>query len=127
MVVVVVVQQEEEEEEEEDMRVDTGEWLDEVSCMQPFLLRHFVIIPRGFGTSSTADNHLGPVTDYGSSMLQWMRHRRPRYRGGVVMEVERPSPSYIVDVRSSTEYHCHHILYLMLVLLLDASSSCKPT
>jgi len=40
----------------------------------------------------------GPVTDYGSSMVQWMRHRQPRYKGGVRMEMERPSPSYIVDV-----------------------------
>jgi len=42
----------------------------------------------------------GPVTDYASSMVQWMRHRQPRYKGGVRMEMERPSPSYIVDVCS---------------------------
>lgn len=40
----------------------------------------------------------GPVTDYGSSMVQWMRHRKPRYEGGLTMEMERPSPSYVVDV-----------------------------
>lgn len=41
---------------------------------------------------------VGPVTDYGSSMVQWMRNRKPRYRGGVMMEMERPSSSYVVDV-----------------------------
>ena len=44
----------------------------------------------------------GPVTDYTSSMVQWMRHRQPRYKGGGRMEMERPSPSYIVDVCNST-------------------------
>ncbi|MCJ1473230.1 pre-mRNA cleavage and polyadenylation factor (CPF) complex subunit [Lambiella insularis] len=39
-----------------------------------------------------------PVTDYGSTMVQWMRHRRPRHRGGVALEAERPSPSYIVNM-----------------------------
>ncbi|PWY70456.1 WD repeat protein [Aspergillus heteromorphus CBS 117.55] len=38
------------------------------------------------------------VTDYGSSMVQWIRTRKPRYKGGHSVEVERPSPSYIVDV-----------------------------
>lgn len=46
----------------------------------------------------------GPVTDYGSSMVQWMRHRQPRYKGGVRMEMERPSASYIVDVCSTMLY-----------------------
>ena len=47
-----------------------------------------------------ADNGgLGNVTDYGSSMVQWIRNRRPRYKGGPILETERPSPSYIVDVR----------------------------
>jgi hypothetical protein len=41
----------------------------------------------------------GPQTDYGSTMVQWMRHRRPKHRGGVFMEAERPSSSYVVDVR----------------------------
>ena len=44
---------------------------------------------------------IGPVTDYTSSMVVWMRHRQPRYKGGGRMEMERPSPSYTVDVRSS--------------------------
>ncbi|KAH8695998.1 WD repeat protein [Talaromyces proteolyticus] len=39
-----------------------------------------------------------PVTDYGSSMVQWMRTRRPRYKGAHRMEVERPSASYTVDM-----------------------------
>lgn len=40
----------------------------------------------------------GLVTDYGSSMVQWTRTRRPRYRGEHRMEVERPSVSFTVDV-----------------------------
>lgn len=39
-----------------------------------------------------------PVTDYGSSLVQYMRTRRPRYRGSHHLEAERPSPSYIVDM-----------------------------
>ncbi|KAL4746746.1 hypothetical protein BDW72DRAFT_197382 [Aspergillus terricola var. indicus] len=38
------------------------------------------------------------VTDYGSSMVQWMRNRRPKYQGGHRMETERPSASYMVDM-----------------------------
>ncbi|KAL5003424.1 WD40-repeat-containing domain protein [Aspergillus recurvatus] len=38
------------------------------------------------------------VTDYGSSMVQWMRNRRPNYQGGHRMETERPSASYMVDM-----------------------------
>ncbi|KAJ5988486.1 hypothetical protein N7481_003696 [Penicillium waksmanii] len=38
------------------------------------------------------------VTDYGSSMVQWMRTRRPRYQGEHRLEVERPSPSFTVDM-----------------------------
>lgn len=47
------------------------------------------------------DIRKGPVTDYTSSMVVWMRHRQPRYKGGGRMEMERPSPSYTVDVRCS--------------------------
>lgn len=43
-------------------------------------------------------SHVGPVTDYGSSMVQWKRNRKPRYRGGAMMEMERPSSSYVIDV-----------------------------
>lgn len=39
-----------------------------------------------------------PVTDYGSTTVQWMRNRRPRYQQSSFMEAERPSPSYIVDM-----------------------------
>ena len=53
-------------------------------------------------TMACIDSRSGPVTDYTSSMVQWMRHRQPRYKGGGRMEMERPSPSYIVDVCSST-------------------------
>jgi hypothetical protein len=40
----------------------------------------------------------GPVTDYGSTIVHWMRNRQPRFKGGYQGEMERPSPSYIVDV-----------------------------
>ncbi|KAI9747576.1 MAG: pre-mRNA cleavage and polyadenylation factor (CPF) complex subunit [Candelina submexicana] len=40
----------------------------------------------------------GPVTDYGSSMVQWMHNRRPRYKGPTLGEWERPSASYVVDM-----------------------------
>ncbi|RFU29159.1 hypothetical protein B7463_g7168, partial [Scytalidium lignicola] len=39
-----------------------------------------------------------PVTDYGSTMVHWMRNRKPRFQGGFQGEVERPSPSYLVDM-----------------------------
>jgi polyadenylation factor subunit 2 len=38
------------------------------------------------------------VTDYGATTVQWMRNRRPRYKHAAPSEVERPSPSYIVDM-----------------------------
>ncbi|KAJ5155275.1 Polyadenylation factor subunit 2 [Penicillium capsulatum] len=38
------------------------------------------------------------VTDYGSSMVQWVRNRQPRYRGEHRLEIERPSASYTVDM-----------------------------
>lgn len=46
-------------------------------------------------------NHFtkGPVTDYGATVVHWMRHRQPRYKGSYTGEAERPSISYIVDVR----------------------------
>jgi polyadenylation factor subunit 2 len=40
----------------------------------------------------------GPVTDYGATIVHWMRHRQPRYKGSYAGETERPSNSYIVDV-----------------------------
>ncbi|SZF04409.1 unnamed protein product [Blumeria hordei] len=39
-----------------------------------------------------------PVTDYASTLIHWMRNRQPRYKGGYSGEVERPSPSYIIDI-----------------------------
>ncbi|KAK3896986.1 WD40-repeat-containing domain protein, partial [Staphylotrichum tortipilum] len=40
----------------------------------------------------------GPVTDYGATIVHWMRHRQPRYKGSIAGETERPSISYIVDM-----------------------------
>jgi polyadenylation factor subunit 2 len=40
----------------------------------------------------------GAVTDYGSTTVQWMRNRRPRYKNAPMPEVERPSASYMVDM-----------------------------
>ncbi|KPI39309.1 Polyadenylation factor subunit 2 [Cyphellophora attinorum] len=39
-----------------------------------------------------------PVTDYGSSMVQWTTNRKPAYRGTSHYEQERPSLSYVLDV-----------------------------
>jgi polyadenylation factor subunit 2 len=39
-----------------------------------------------------------PVTDYGSSLVQWMGRRRPHYKGTQYYEQERPSASYVVDI-----------------------------
>ena len=47
---------------------------------------------------NTDSSSTGAITDYGPSMVQWMRNRQPRYKGGARIERERPSPSYIIDV-----------------------------
>ncbi|KAI9055704.1 hypothetical protein LZ554_000647 [Drepanopeziza brunnea f. sp. 'monogermtubi'] len=39
-----------------------------------------------------------PITDYGSTMVHWMRNRQPRFKSGYQGEMERPSPSYIIDM-----------------------------
>ncbi|EXJ95372.1 hypothetical protein A1O1_00493 [Capronia coronata CBS 617.96] len=39
-----------------------------------------------------------PITDYGSSMVQWMSHRKPAYKGSYHYEQERPSLSYVIDM-----------------------------
>lgn len=39
------------------------------------------------------------VTDYGSTTVQWLRNRRPRYKHAPMPEMERPSASYIVDLQ----------------------------
>ena len=49
---------------------------------------------------------LGAITDYGPSMVQWMRNRQPRYKGGVYLEMERPSPSYVIDVCCRSHQYC---------------------
>ncbi|KAL1835285.1 hypothetical protein VTK73DRAFT_5829 [Phialemonium thermophilum] len=72
---------------------------------------------KGFGAAAgAAAGHDGPlpprirgrrpVTDYGATIVHWMRHRQPRYKGSYKGELERPSPSYIVDV-SRTRPHTH--------------------
>lgn len=38
------------------------------------------------------------MTDYSSTLVHWMRHREARYKGSYHGEVERPSPSYIIDM-----------------------------
>ncbi|KAL8853106.1 MAG: hypothetical protein Q9221_001988 [Calogaya cf. arnoldii] len=38
------------------------------------------------------------VTDYGSSMVHWMRNRQPRYKGAPKVKMERPSPGYIAHM-----------------------------
>ena len=69
------------------------------------------------------DPGTGPVTDYTSSMVQWMRHRQPRYKGGGRMEMERPSPSYIVDVCSCMRIHTSSDFSLRV----DAPAFCKAS
>ncbi|TID14574.1 WD40 repeat-like protein [Venturia nashicola] len=39
-----------------------------------------------------------PQTDYGSTMVHFMRNRKPKYRHNAGFESERPSASYIVDM-----------------------------
>ncbi|KIW15689.1 hypothetical protein PV08_05739 [Exophiala spinifera] len=39
-----------------------------------------------------------PITDYGSSIIQWMHNRKPPYRGSYHYEQERPSLSYVLDI-----------------------------
>jgi len=41
----------------------------------------------------------GAITDYGSTLVHFMRNRQPRYKNSYLGEAERPSPSYIIDVR----------------------------
>lgn len=43
----------------------------------------------------------GPVTDYGATVTHWQHDRTPAYKGSYTGEAERPSYSYIVDVRYS--------------------------
>lgn len=45
----------------------------------------------------------GPVTDYNSTIVRWMRYRGPYGTMSARWEQERPSPSYIVNVCTSAE------------------------
>lgn len=64
-----------------------------------------------------SDETKGPQTDYGSSMVKWMKNRR---MGKTKIEQERPSPSYIIDVSATVltlppptrlhHYRCCHLL-----------------
>ncbi|KAJ4292287.1 pre-mRNA cleavage and polyadenylation factor (CPF) complex subunit [Collariella sp. IMI 366227] len=55
--------------------------------------------PPGYSSRKFRTNcWKGPVTDYGATIVHWMRHRQPRYRGSYAGETERPSNSYIVDM-----------------------------
>ena len=78
-----------------------GEPMAEVS-EHDWARRAFLSFNANVKHTLTIDVTPGPVTDYTSSMVQWMRHRQPRYKGGPRLEMERPSPSYIVDVRGSS-------------------------
>ncbi|KAG8531466.1 uncharacterized protein KY384_003095 [Bacidia gigantensis] len=58
---------------------------------------------HGFGGGNEQGGFRKPfmrrnVTDYGSSMVQWMRYREQRYRGGTRLETERPFASHVVDM-----------------------------
>jgi hypothetical protein len=60
-------------------------------------------------------------------MVHWMRNRQPRFKGGYQGEMERPSPSYVIDVSSPetkqnicpilTYYRCSHLWQGYTVLL----------
>ena len=69
------------------------------------------LLRMGANPRNSLNTFSGPVTDYTSSMIQWMRHRQPRYKGGARIDMERPSPSYIIDVCSPAEIedrYCTH-------------------
>jgi len=44
---------------------------------------------------------VGPATDYSSAMAQWVINRRSQRSIPLGFEFERPSPSYVIDVRVS--------------------------
>ncbi|KAF2819341.1 WD40 repeat-like protein [Ophiobolus disseminans] len=54
--------------------------------------------PRQFDDGPRPPRPKRAVTDYGSTTVQWMRNRRPRYKNVPMPEVERPSASYVVDM-----------------------------
>lgn len=47
---------------------------------------------------SGSRRYVGPATDYGSSMVRWMRDAGPRWESKRGFEYERPSPSFMIDV-----------------------------
>lgn len=76
---------------------------------------------------SLTEQNEGPVTDYGATVTHWMRHRQPKYKGLYNGEVERPSPSYLVDVSKpslSQQKPRPDLSYLILIKpLIDATTS----
>ncbi|KAI1331248.1 WD40 repeat-like protein [Xylariaceae sp. FL0255] len=63
--------------------------------------------PRGDHGGGSGPSHEGgfvrargrrPVTDYGSTMVRWMRDRQPRYKASYQGPSTRPSASFIVDM-----------------------------
>ena len=50
------------------------------------------------GFADYSRRRIGPVTDHGSSMVQWIRNAGPRWKRKRGFESERPTPSYMVDV-----------------------------
>lgn len=57
------------------------------------------VCPAATQFNSLTNGYVGLVTDYGSSMTQWMSTRQPKYKGSHRLDMERPSASYVVDVR----------------------------
>lgn len=43
----------------------------------------------------------GNTTDVGSTYVRWFDRRRPKYQGTRGFEAERPSQSYVINVRRS--------------------------
>jgi hypothetical protein len=84
----------------------------------------------GDGTGFVKARGRRPVTDYGATMVHWIRDRRPRYQGSFKGEAERPSASYIVDVGKSRGYDSFIVVNISLITSSDAPSvgqSDKPS
>ena len=54
--------------------------------------------PGGGRAAASVRRRPRQVTDYGSSLVQWMRQRKPRWKGSATYEWERPSISYVIDM-----------------------------
>lgn len=74
-----------------------------------------------FFSTLTRSPVAGPVTDYGATTTHWMRHRQPKYKGGYRGDLERPSPSYLINVSS----HESLVMRWHSFVTADASSGCK--